>query len=203
MEAQNVTIRVAGISGSLRKGSHTRMALRIALEGAASTGAETSLIDLGEYTLPFCTGGDEQDPPGVNRLREQIKSADGILLASPTYHGSLSGVLKNALDLMGFEQFEGKMLGLISVSGGALGGDALNELRNIGRSLHSWVVPEQAMITEAWRQFSSDGQLKDEALRKRLLETGRQVGRFARLHRCDQAGEFLRKWETAVENPGA
>jgi len=54
-------------------------------------------------------------------LREEVKQAHGIILGTPEYLGSYSGVLKNALDLMGFEEFEGKMLGLLGVSGGAMG----------------------------------------------------------------------------------
>jgi FMN reductase len=50
-----------------------------------------------------------------------------------------AGVLKNALDLMGFEEFEGKVVGLVAVSGGAMGGlSALNGLRDISRALHAW-----------------------------------------------------------------
>ena len=74
------------------------------------------------------------------------------ILATPEYHGGSSGVLKNALDLMGFDEFEGKMVGLVGVSGGRMGAvDALNTLRNIGRALHAWVVrwTEQAGIEGA------------------------------------------------------
>jgi FMN reductase len=74
------------------------------------------LIDLNDYNLAFRVGKDEAgDTSGVSRLREQIKQADGIILGTPEYHGSLSGVLKNALYLMGFDEFEGKMIGLVGV----------------------------------------------------------------------------------------
>ena len=79
------------------------------------------LIDLRDYRLTFADGEDENPesvPEDVLRLRREVGSAHGILLGTPEYHGSLSGVLKNALDLMGFDEFEGKMIGLIGVSGG-------------------------------------------------------------------------------------
>jgi FMN reductase len=205
MSQKESTIQVAGISGSLRAGSYTRRAVESALQGAAESGAETRLIDLNDYNLAFRVGMDETgDTAGVSRLREQIKQADGIILGTPEYHGSLSGVLKNALDLMGFDEFEGKMIGLVGVSGGRMGAfDALNTLRNIGRALHAWVIPDQASVPEAWKVFAEDGKIADPELEKRLKEVGRQVARFARLHKCENALDFVRDWQKAQPNPGA
>ena len=197
------TIKVVGICGSLRRGSYTRMALAVALRGAAETGASTQLLDLAEHALIFAGREGEAEPESVAALRRKVKEADGIVLGTPEYHGSFSGVLKNALDLMGFSEFEGKMIGLVGVSGGKMGAfDALNSLRNIGRALHAWVVPEQASIPEAWNVFDDAGHIKDKAIEERLLIVGRQVGRFARLHKCAEAQEFLKRWEAAPVNPG-
>jgi NAD(P)H-dependent FMN reductase len=195
-------IRVAGISGSRRPGSYTRMAVETALRGAAEVGAGTRLIDLHEYNLGFA-GGTDSATPDLDRLRAAVKEAHGIVLGTPEYHGSFSGVLKNALDLMGFEEFEGKMIGLVGVSGGAMGAfNALNGLRDIGRALHAWVVPEQTSVPEAWKVFDETGRVADKRIEDRLLEVGRQVGRFARLHQCAAAHEFLKEWEEAPPNPG-
>jgi NAD(P)H-dependent FMN reductase len=95
------------------------------------------------------------------------------------------------------------MIGLIGVSGGQMGAvDALNSLRTIGRALHAWVIPEQALIPYGWKAFDSSGKLKDKDLENRVKEMGRQVARFAYLHTSKQAQEFLRLWEEAPENPG-
>ena len=112
-------------------------------------------------------------------------------------------MLKNALDLTGFDEFEGKMIGLLSVSGGAVGGiAALNSLRDVGRSLHAWVVPHQVSIPQASKQFDEDGRLKDPEMAERVRELGRQVTQFACLHNAEQALEFMRAWEMAPRNPG-
>ena len=113
-------IRIVGICGSLRPGSYTCMAVNIALRGAQEVGAEAQAIDLRDYNLIFCDGkqDESQYPEGVFRLRKHVKEARGIILGTPEYHGGYSGVLKNALDLMGFEELEGKMIGLVGVSGG-------------------------------------------------------------------------------------
>src|SRR5437870_6934812 len=202
---ENHPCKIIGISGSLRPGSYTTLAVALALKGAQELKCETKLINLREYHLVFCDGKDDESqyPKDVFRLRDEVKSAQGIILGTPEYHGGYSGVLKNALDLMGFEEFEGKMIGLVGVSGGAMGAfSALESLRNIGRALHAWVVPDQASIPRAWQEFDEAGKLKDPKLEKRLLDLGRQVARFAYLHGSSSANGFLQKWEKPLENPG-
>jgi len=198
-------VKVVGISGSLRSASYSRKAVSIALEGAEKAGAQTELLDLREYDLPFSSGNPRERnyPQDVYKLREKIRDADGVILGSPEYHGGMSGVLKNALDLMGFKEFEGKLIGLIGVSGGLMGAtNALVSLRNVGRALHAWVIPEQVSIPQAWKKFNQDGSLKDEALGDRLKRVGEQVAHYSSLHALDQEQAFAEEWETAPANPG-
>ena len=198
-------ISVVGICGSIRSGSYTRMALKIALEGAQEVGVQTQLIDLKDYHLVFCDGKEDESayPEDVFKLRREVKQARGIILGTPEYHGGFSGVLKNALDLMGFDEIEGKMIGLVGVSGGAMGAaNALDSLRTIGRALHAWLIPEQASIPEAWKVFDESGKMKNADLEDRVREVGRKVARFAYLHTSEKAQEFLRAWEGAPINPG-
>ena len=195
-------MQVAGICGSLNPDSYTRAALRIALQGAEEVGAKTQLIDLRDYELAFCCE-DENYREDVFKLREAVQQAQGIILGTPEYHSGYSGVLKNALDLMGFREFQGKVIGLVGVAGGSTGAiNALNGLRTVGRSLRAWVIPEQVSIPRAWQVFDDAGQLRDSSLEERLLEVGRQVTRFAYLHTSKQAMEFLQSWEEAHLNPG-
>jgi FMN reductase len=204
-QASSQSIQVVGICGSLRKGSFARMAVHVALEGAKEAGARTRLIDLSAYQLIFCDGKEDESgyPTDVFTLREEIRAAQGIILVTPEYHGGYSSVLKNALDLMGFDEFEGKMLGLVGVSGGRMGAfGAMNSLREVGRALHAWVIPEQAAIPEAYKVFDESGTLKDHDVEKRVKEVGRQVARFAYLHTSEKPQEFLKAWEGALVNPG-
>ena len=198
-------VKVVGISGSLRPGSYSRKAVSIALEGAEKSGAQTELLDLRDYDLPFSSGNPRERnyPQDVYKLREKIRNADGVILGSPEYHGGMSGVLKNALDLMGFKEFEGKLIGLIGVSGGLMGAsNALVSLRNVGRALHAWVIPEQVSIPRAWKKFNQDGSLRDEVLQDRLRRVGEQVAHYSSLHALDQEQAFVEEWETAPTNPG-
>lgn len=204
-KTKNSDLLVVGICGSLRKDSYTRMVVKVALEGAQEFGVKTRLIDLRAYTLVFCDGNQDESnyPEDVFRLRSEVAEAQGIILGTPNYHASFSGVLKNALDLMGFDEFEGKMVGLVGVSGGSRGAaDALNSLRAIGRALHAWVAPQQVSIPEAWKYFDSAGNLKNAVFEEMIKDVGRQVARFAYLHSSQKMQEFLEEWERAPENPG-
>ncbi len=162
-------VRIVGIGGSLRPNSQSQLALNLAAQRVEALGAEVEILDLRTMQLPFCNGEDHYpDYPDVERLRSAVKQADGLILATPEYHGSASGVLKNALDLMSFEQLDSKVTGLISVLGGQPNSNALNDLRVIMRWVHAWVIPEQIAIGQAWKAFSPDGKLLDEKLSQRF-----------------------------------
>ena len=178
----NRSIYVVAICGSLRQGSTTHAALQIALSAAEEAGAEVEFLELSEYELVFqgAVANESDYPPGVFKLREKVQRADGILLGSPEYHGSFSGVLKSALDLMGFDEFENKVIGLIGVSGGRMGAvNTLSMLRTVGTALHAWVVPNDASIPNSSDAFDADGNLRDAELSERVKAVGTQVTEFA------------------------
>lgn len=195
-----MSLHIVGIPGSLSENSATRTAVAVALEGAATHGATTAMLDLRDYDLPFEGAPATGKSDDVERLQAEVRRADGIIIGTPEYHGGYSGVLKNALDLMGFDEFQGKMVGLVGVSGGALGGTGpLLSLRNVVRTVHAWVVPNQCTIPYARKAFAAG---LDDRTRARLMGVGEQVAKFAALHRSDEAKAFLAAWEGAVENPG-
>jgi NAD(P)H-dependent FMN reductase len=198
-DPDSVTVRVVGLAGSIRPESVTRMAVRYALLGAEEKGAKSRLLDIASYDLPFL-GREKED--GSSRAVEgflgDLRAADGIILGSPEYHGSISGVLKNALDLASAEEFEGKMVGLIGVAGGQMGAtDTLNHLRTVGRQLHAWVVPNQVSIGDSREAFDGNGEPVRPEIAKRLKSVGEQVAHFALLHKCENHLQFLKEWEGA------
>jgi FMN reductase len=162
-------VKLVGIAGSLRDQSYSHQALAIAVGKARDLGAEVTVLDLRQLSLPFCDGsGNYSDYPDVTLMQQAVKSADGLILVTPEYHGSVSGVLKNALDLMSFDELSDKVIGNISVLGGQANSNALNDLRTIARWVHAWVIPEQVAIGQAWQAFDDNGQLVDEKLAERL-----------------------------------
>jgi len=118
LQVMSTSPHVAGVCGSLRDASYTRIALDHALTAAADRGASTALVDLREYDLPVFDAN-HRDAGDAERLQETIQRADSVLLGSPMYHGSYSSALKNALDYCGFDEFENTTVGLLAVSGGA------------------------------------------------------------------------------------
>ncbi|MGJ3252972.1 MAG: NADPH-dependent FMN reductase [Elainellaceae cyanobacterium] len=161
-------VNIVGIGGSLRPDSYSYLALELAAQRVIALGASVEILDLRTMNLPFCNGGnDYPDYPDVARLRQAVQRADGLILATPEYHGSVSGVIKNALDLMSFDELSDKVTGVISVLGGQSNSNALNDLRLIMRWVHGWVIPEQIAIGQAWNAFD-DGKLVDEKLSQRF-----------------------------------
>ncbi len=184
MPLESAALSVVGLSGSLAEASSTRRALLVALDGARTAGARVELLDLRDFRLPFA--GSDWTPdefPDALRLNETLRAASAILWATPEYHGSFSGVLKNALDLGGFDEYGGKMIGLIGVAGGQIGAiNALSHMRTVARQLHAWVLPHQVSVARAHAAFDAEGKLRDAKLQASLTQLGRDAVHFARLH---------------------
>ena len=198
MPESNESIRITGVCGSLSADGATKKALAIALKGAAEYHAETTLLELRNFNLVFY-GSVPQDeyPPDVLKMRNALRDSQGIILATPEYHGSLTGVLKNMLDLMSIEDFETKIIGLVGVAGGHIGAiNSLNAMKTICRNLHCWVLPQEVSIANSAETFDDDGAVKDPAIEERLLNVGRQVVKFASVQQRVQQDEFLKMWKT-------
>ncbi|MGK7910316.1 MAG: NADPH-dependent FMN reductase [Synechococcus sp.] len=173
--SSNRPIKIVGIGGSLRPESYTYQALDYVAELVRGYGADVEILDLRQMNLPFCKSGGEDGHPGVIQLRQAFLEADGAILATPEYHGGPSGVLKNALDLMSFEQLDGKVFGTISVLGGGSNSNALNQLRHHIRWVHGWSIPEQIAIGQAWQAFDETGEIVDEKLQQRFNKFARSL----------------------------
>jgi FMN reductase len=163
-------LRIVGIGGSLRGDSCSYIALKCveSLLGRMNYGME--IIDLRKTRLPFCNGDlREQWPayPGVAKLRNAVSRAHAIVLVTPEYHGGVSGVLKNALDLIDCKHLEGKVVGAISVLGGPANSNALNDLERVMRWCHARVIPRQIAVGNAKTVFV-DGQIASAELRDRF-----------------------------------
>ena len=179
-----VPVHIAAISGSMRgPQSYTRLALELALAAAAHAGATVDMIDLAAFDLPLCSSPDDrEDNPQIQAMKARVGAAQGILLGSPEYHNSFSGVLKNALDLMGGDEFRGKVFGLLGVAGGSSGAiNTLGHLRVVVRGVGGWSLPVQISIPNVSSAFR-DGKVVDPVLEERVRFFGRELVRFTRLH---------------------
>ncbi len=135
-------------------------------------GCCTHTVDLRITALPFCNGDSRElwpAYPGVAEMRAAVSRAHVVVLSTPEYHGGISGVLKNALDLLSEEHLKGKVAGVISVLGGPANTNALNDLSRIMRSCHAWVMPHYVAIGQAHTAFH-EGAIEDTALLNRFEE---------------------------------
>ena len=170
---------VVAIAGSLREQSYTRYALEHALRSVEEAGGTGELLDLREFDLPPLNA-DEDEQGDSARFTERVREADSVLLGTPMYHGSYSGVLKNAVDHCGFDEFEHKTVGLLAVAGGSFPVTALEHLRSVCRALDAWVIPHQAAIPNAYGKFEG-GKLVDESIADRVAVLGKRAVQFSNI----------------------
>ena len=190
------SVRVVGLGGSLRELSTSRTALQVALEGAAASGAGVELIWVRDLSLPLYSD-EHAPPPAAHRLAETVYQADALIWSSPTYHGSVSGAFKNALDWLILlaendpPYLANKPIGLVTTAGGVQGLQAVNTMDFIARSLRGWSVPLVLPVAQSWQSFDPEGHLKDEAVASQLRKLGAEVVRAARQFQavgtCDYA----------------
>ncbi|KAL5570268.1 hypothetical protein UlMin_026843 [Ulmus minor] len=171
-------IKVAAISGSLRKASFNRGLLRSAIEISKESipGLEITYVDISE--LPLINTDLEVNgtyPPAVEAFRQKIKEADSILFASPEYNFSVAAPLKNAIDWASRapNAWADKAAALVSAGGGFGGGRAQYHLRQIGVFLDLHFINKPEFFLQAFQppaKFDNDGNLIDEASKERLKE---------------------------------
>lgn len=183
--------RILAFAGSLREGSLNKKLVRLAAGAARDAGAEVTEIDLRDYPMPFYDG-DIESKEGIaghaGRFKALMLAHDGMLIGTPEYNRTISGVLKNAIDWAsraapgepGLAAFTGKTIGIMSASPGAIGGlVALMHLRGVLGTIGSLVVPQQLALAKAGEAFDEAGRLKDPKHQAAVERIAQSVVRFA------------------------
>ena len=186
-------MRILGIGGSMREGSRSAAALRAALELAEGAGARTVLADVRGLRLPVY----DPDlplgayPPELSWLLDEVRAADAYILCSPTYHGTVAGGVKNALDALNFLGGEtprylgGKVVGLMALGAGSA--NVLNALHHTARALNGLSAPAVVSVPDS-AMDPETGWVRDEAVRKRLKAMTDQVIELTRRLRAAPVG---------------
>lgn len=188
--------RILAFAGSSRRGSFNKKLVTVAVGYAREAGADVTHVDLRDFPMPLYDGDLEDSdgiPANAEKLYTMMKLHDGLLISSPEYNSSISGLLKNTIDWLSrprkgdkpLEAFTGKVAGLISASPGALGGlRGLVHVRAILQNIGVIVVPKQMCVSKADDAFNQDGSLKDSATADKvrgvaiqLVETTRRLER--------------------------
>jgi len=173
--------KIVGLGGSLSPRSNSLAALKVAVDAAAEEGADTKVFDIREMDLPMFRRGMDSLPEAALALCAATAEARGMIWSSPMYHGTVSGVFKNALDWLDLLRDENppfltdKVVGLISTAGGVQGLQAINTMEFVVRALRGMAVPLVAPVARAYRAFDETGRISDEAIEHQLQALGREV----------------------------
>jgi FMN reductase len=176
--------RVVAVGGSLNAASSTQKALQVLLDHAARAGCDTCLITGPVLDLPFYSTSTKGRTEAARFLVEQLRDADGVFIGSPVYHGSISGVVKNALDyaedLRDDERpyLSGRAVGVLATGGGWQGCVAtLGALRDVVHALRGWNTPFGVPINTSVPEpvFASDGRCMDDITERQLALLAEQV----------------------------
>jgi azobenzene reductase len=162
-------MNVVIITGSNRQGSTSTKLSRYIAAVLTSQGIKAEVYDLHEHPVPFYSPDeDHSGDANLSRLRNMLQQAQGIVLSTPEYHGSISGVLKNALDHLGSHEFSDKPVLSVSSAGGAVGVSSLQHLQTMVRNLHGINCPEWISIGGEQRQFTESGEPANLNVRNRV-----------------------------------
>lgn len=169
-----MTLRVLGFAGSLRKNSYNRAALRAA-QGLMPDGATLEIYDLAPIPLYNDDVREQGYPPAVQDFRDRIAAADALLMVTPEYNYSMSGVLKNAIDWASRPPgppMASKPVAIMGATQGLWGTvKAQHHLRQCCVFLNLWPVNKpEVLIAQAQTKFDAQGNLTDEATRKVIAE---------------------------------
>lgn len=180
---------VVGIGGTIGGVSSTERALRIALGEAAAQGFRTQMFGGADMArLPLYDPRATSRTPEEQAFVEAVRQASAVIISSPGYHGSISGVVKNALDLLEETARDARPyladmpVGLIATAyGWQATGSTIAALRSIVHALRGWPTPFAAAINTQVTRFDDEGGASDPAVVEQLRLIGRQVARFAPL----------------------
>ncbi len=185
-----VTPKILAFAGSTRRGSWNRSLIRIAAAGAREAGAEVTLIELEDYSLPLFNQDDEAAkglPPAGRKLKDLFLSHQGLLIASPEYNSSVTALLKNTIDWVSrpvegqppLAEFADKSAVIMSASPGSLGGlRGLVHLRAILGNIGVIVLPATLSISGAHQAFADDETLVDPKQHARAGSLGATLAKY-------------------------
>lgn len=187
-------LRILALGGSTKPMAASERALRIAAMAATDAGAEVTFVTGRSLLLPIYDTETTDRTPETIALVDALRHADGVLIASPGYHGSISGMVKNVLDYAedlrhdDRPYLEDRAVGLIAVAHGwqtAVG--TLNQLREVVHALRGWPAPLGVAINDSAGLIGDDAETTDPAVVRQLRTMGQQVVDFATAMRAATA----------------
>jgi FMN reductase len=180
----NHTIDLVAVQGSVRPNNNTARALNILVEYVADLdGASLEILDPTGMDLRLPGLGITDD---ARHLQRRIAEADGIILATPEYHGSYSSVMKLIIDNLGFPSaLKGKPVALLGVASGRIGAiKALEHLRSVASHVGALVLPGPVSVANVRSLFDAEGRILDEQIAALIEEVPANLIEYIQHHIC-------------------
>ena len=172
-----MSIKILGVASSMRESSYSTRVLKLTLEKAEKRGAEIKLLNLRELQLPMYHP-EQNNSPELDKATEYVQWADAFVLASPDYHGSMSGVMKNFLDFF-WSEFAGKTFGYICASH-EKGLTVMDQMRTAIRQCYGWSMPYGISINSD-QDFDDSGKLTNKDILSRIETVSRDLVVYGKL----------------------
>ncbi|GIK82861.1 MAG: NADPH-dependent oxidoreductase [Alphaproteobacteria bacterium] len=172
---------ILGIGGTARPESSSERALVRALQTARSMGCDVAMLSGADIDVPMYSPQGQVLSGNTARLVELMRACDGLIISSPAYHGSVSGLVKNALDYAeelrddDRPYFDGRAVGCIATANGWQGANAaLVALRSIVHALRGWPTPLGAAINTGGAS-TSDSEAQVDLIARQVVEFARSA----------------------------
>jgi FMN reductase len=177
----NEKINILGVASSMRKESNSTRALKLILDIIKTNyDAEIQILDLRQTILPFLYYQEHDKKTEILTAEKMVKWADAFILATPDYHGSMSGSIKNFLDYF-WSEFAGKLFGYIC-SSHEKGLTVMDQMRTAVRQCYGWSMPYGISINGE-KDFGSTGNVTNKVLLQRIKMLARDIVIYGKLHR--------------------
>ena len=180
-------LNVLGVGSSMRQGSYSTTALNMILDMAKGNEAETKLLDLRQTNLPMLYAA-KDDTNEIVQVTKLVEWADAYILATPDYHGSMSGSLKNFLDYF-WSEFAGKTFGYI-VASHEKGLTVMDQMRTAVRQCYGWSIPYGISINPE-DDFNDKKEVINRKLWSRLDMLARDLVVYGKLIRKQFVNDLL------------
>ena len=168
-----MNFKVLGISSSMRESSFSATGLKITLEKIKDIGVEVEFLDLRTTNLPmFYSSDNDENKTIISKVTDKVKNSDAFILATPDYHGSMSGSMKNFLDYY-WSEFAGKLFGYICASH-EKGLTAMDQMRTAVRQCYGWSMPYGVSINGE-EDFDGNRNIINENLEARINMLARDI----------------------------
>lgn len=192
---QKITgFKLLGIGSSLRKNSSSNKLLKMVLDKSQRYGANTSIIELSKINFPiFNPNKPNEISEDIKKINEQIINADAFILATPDYHGSMSGGMKNFLDYYWYE-FSGKIFGYI-VSSHEKGLTVMDHMRTAIRQCYGWSLPYGLSINTEY-DLDEHYNVNNPKLLQRMENMSRDIVTYGKLLRMQFIHDTNNKEQT-------